>query len=74
VSKARELIGMLTEGSIAYDVYLDGKLIDTVFQSGISDEEEVKKSLINHDGYDPGIEVRKSRRKPYRKEKPKVSK
>jgi hypothetical protein len=68
MSKAGELIGMLTEGSSAYDVYLNGKLIDTVFQSDPSSEEEVKRSLINHDGYDPGIEVKKSRRKPYRKE------
>ena len=42
----------------AFDVYLDGKHIDTVFASvGAYDAEEMKKSLINHDGYSSGIEV-----------------
>jgi hypothetical protein len=48
--------------SVAYNVYLYGKLIDTVFQSGMSTVEEVKRSLINHDGYDPAIRVTKARR------------
>jgi hypothetical protein len=43
--------------SVAYNVYLYGKLIDTVFQSGASTVEEVKRSLIDHDGYDPAIRV-----------------
>jgi hypothetical protein len=47
--------------SVAYNVYLRGKLIDTVFQSGMSTVEEVKRSLINHDGYDPAIRVTKAR-------------
>ena len=42
---------------VAYNVYLRGKLIDTVFQSGASTVEEVKRSLIDHDGYDPAIRV-----------------
>lgn len=46
--------------SIAWDIYLNGKLIDTVFDSE-KDPEEVKKSLINHDGYDPGIKVKKGK-------------
>ena len=46
--------------SVAYNVYLCGKLIDTVFQSGASTVEEVKRSLINHDGYDPAIRVTKA--------------
>lgn len=45
----------------AYDVYLNKKLIDTVFFNGYS-AEEVKKSLIDHDGYDSGIVVKVSRR------------
>jgi hypothetical protein len=45
----------------AFDVYLNGKEIDTVFYS---DEpkvpvEEVKDSLVNHDGYNPNIEVKR---------------
>ena len=40
----------------AFDVYLRGKLIDTVFATGY-DSEEMRKSLINHDGYDHDIKV-----------------
>lgn len=48
---------------LAYNVYLDGKCIDTVFfdtESGTIKErcESVKRSLINHDGYDPCIDVK----------------
>lgn len=41
----------------AYIVKLNGKEIDKVFRSSKETPEEVKKSLINHDGYDSGIEV-----------------
>ena len=49
---------------IAFDVYLKSKQIDTVFycDSAKVDKEEVRKSLINHDGYDPEIKVKKSRK------------
>ena len=43
--------------SYAYIVKLNGKEIDKVFRSSKETPEEVKKSLINHDGYDSGIEV-----------------
>lgn len=45
----------------AFDVYLRGKLIDTVFYPPFAkvDCADVKASLINHDGYNPAIEVRK---------------
>jgi len=62
MSKAKELFNLLQEGSTAYDVYLNDKLIDTVWQDDPSDEEEVKRSLVRHDGYDPGIEVEKSKK------------
>ena len=42
----------------AYKVYLNHKLIDTVFWVNNSDADEVRTSLINHDGYDPQIIVR----------------
>lgn len=42
----------------AFDVYLNGRLIDTVFANGY-DAEEMRRSLINHDGYDSRITVRK---------------
>lgn len=43
---------------VAYDVFLDGELIDTVFFGKNYTEEEVKTSLINHDGMDPAITVK----------------
>jgi hypothetical protein len=51
--------------SIAFNVYLNGKLIDTVFYSASAkvDADEVRRSLINHDGYDSGIKVVRSRGK-----------
>jgi hypothetical protein len=44
----------------AYDVYLRGKLIDTVFATGYN-AEEMRRSLINHDNYHPAIVVRERR-------------
>lgn len=41
----------------AFTVYLNGKRIDRVFFRS-DDTEEVRLSLIEWDGYDPGIEVR----------------
>lgn len=46
----------------AFNVRLNGKLIDTVFYSPYSSgkdhtPDEVKESLINHDGYHPDIKV-----------------
>jgi len=45
-----------------YNVYLvndnfEDELIDTVFWVDNSDVNEVRKSLIEHDGYDPNIIV-----------------
>ena len=40
-----------------WNVILDGKLIDTVFYDSNCDAEYVKQSLVDHDGYDPRIEV-----------------
>jgi hypothetical protein len=39
-----------------YDVFLFGKWIDTVFFTGYTTE-EVRRSLIEHDGYNPNITV-----------------
>jgi hypothetical protein len=47
--------------SNAFNVYLGSKLIDTVFDSE-KDPAEVKRSLINHDGYDNDIRVVKVRK------------
>jgi len=44
--------------SKAWDVILDGEVIDTVFFNDGCDKEYVRASLIDHDGYDPSIEVR----------------
>jgi len=48
--------------SRAYNVRLDGKWIDKVFQDSpwpnkTEREADVKRGLVNHDGYDPGIKV-----------------
>ena len=45
---------------IWWDVYLNKKLIDSVPYTADCDREYVKRSLIEHDGYDPRIEVVKS--------------
>lgn len=44
-----------------YDVWLDGEKIDTVFNTS-EDEQEVRRGLINHDGYDSNIEVFKRKK------------
>ena len=44
-------------------VTLNGKRIDKVSYLKPITVEEVKRSLINHDGYDPGINVTKERKK-----------
>jgi hypothetical protein len=45
--------------SIGWNVYLGGKLIDTVWFDEDMSAEDVRRSLINHDGYDPAITVRR---------------
>lgn len=45
--------------SVSWKVSLHGKQIDTVFFTSDMTAEEVKRSLVNHDGYDPRIVVRK---------------
>jgi hypothetical protein len=43
---------------IGWDVRLDGEVIDTVFyDSSYTTADDVKRSLVNHDGYDANIEV-----------------
>jgi len=46
--------------SIAWDVYLGNRCIDTVWFNPDCDADYVKTSLINHDGYDSRIEVYKA--------------
>lgn len=45
--------------SHAYNVYLNGRLTDTVFMSYNASVKEVRDNLVNHDGYDSRITVRK---------------
>jgi hypothetical protein len=52
----------------AYDVYLKGKHIDTVWFTGY-DNESAKKSLINHDGYHSAIVVKSRNLKEASEEK-----
>lgn len=44
----------------AWNVYLHGKLIDTVFYAKRCDADYVRRSLIDHDGYDARITVRRA--------------
>lgn len=49
--------------SDAFNVYLGRKLIDTVFATkGSYTAAEMKRSLVNHDGYDSRITVKKARK------------
>ncbi|MCK9428673.1 MAG: hypothetical protein M0R17_01510 [Candidatus Omnitrophica bacterium] len=41
-----------------WDVYLNDEEIDTVFYNTDCDEDYIRHSLINHDGYDPSIVVK----------------
>ena len=43
-----------------WNVYLNGKLIDTVFCNHGDSAADVRRSLINHDGYDASITIRRS--------------
>jgi hypothetical protein len=45
--------------AIGWNVYLLGKLIDTVWFDADCDAEYVYRALVHHDGYDTRIEVRK---------------
>ena len=45
---------------IAWDVFLNRRIIDTVFYTDDCDAEYVRTSLIGHDGYHPNIRVRKA--------------
>lgn len=42
----------------AFKITLNGKFYDMVFYNDNSTSEEVKKSLIDHDGYPSNINVR----------------
>lgn len=46
----------------AWSVYLHGRLIDTVFFTPSCDADYVRRSLIDHDGYNPAITVRRDNR------------
>ena len=41
-----------------FNVYVNGRLVDTVFYTPGHTAEEVRVSLINHDGYSPAIVVK----------------
>ena len=45
----------------AWNVYLGKRCIDTVFYTKDCDADYVRRSLINHDGYDSRIVVRTAR-------------
>ena len=45
----------------AWDVFLDGNLVDTVFYNPAWNDDYVRLSLINHDGYNQDIVVKKQK-------------
>ena len=45
----------------AWNVYLNNRRIDTVWYNTECDKDYVRNGLINHDGYDPRIIVRKAK-------------
>lgn len=45
----------------AWDIYLGDTYIDTVFYNSNLDAEYVRRSLIEHDNYNPHITVRKAK-------------
>lgn len=46
----------------AWNVYLNGRLINTVFYDDDCDADYVKRGLVDHDGFNPGIVVRRCKR------------
>jgi hypothetical protein len=60
----QRILKQRTGGMVAYDVYYNGKNIDTVFFNKYADggapltARYVKDSLVGHDGYPPNIVVR----------------
>ena len=47
--------------TIAWDVFLCGRLIDTVFYTNDMTADSIYHSLVKHDGYDYHIEVRRAK-------------
>ena len=46
--------------AIPWDVILNGRVIDTVWYNCDCDKDYVLRGLIEHDGYDPSIKIRKA--------------
>jgi hypothetical protein len=46
---------------MAWDVILNGKVVDTVWYTKDCDADYVRRSLVDHDGYNPNITVRRSK-------------
>jgi hypothetical protein len=66
VGVTRAHVGLLrrwAEERVWWDVFLNGKEIDNVQTGSNEDAASVKKSLVEHDGYDPGIVVRRSKKR-----------
>lgn len=49
-------------GHTGWDVFLNGRKIDKVFNNTARNAEDVRQGLVDHDGYDSGITVRRERR------------
>jgi hypothetical protein len=51
----------MMQKSTVFKVYMNKEWVDTVFYSSSMTAEEVRRSLINHDGYSESIRVVKGR-------------
>jgi hypothetical protein len=59
--RLRKRYGHTATGKASWwNVYLRGKRIDSVHYDGSMDADDVKRSLVNHDGYDSEITVRRA--------------
>ena len=53
----------LPHNSAKYNVYHNDELIDSVWYGINDDVEDIRRGLINHDGYDENIIVKRTKRK-----------
>lgn len=64
-SRSSIIVTQYKEGETthAYKVKLNGKEIDMVFYAVKQSKEEIKRSLVDHDSYDPNITIHRVNRK-----------
>ena len=56
-----ESMGRKSGGATGWAVIVKGRVIDTVFFDADMDADTVRRSLIDHDGYDASLTVKRGR-------------